>query len=381
MSRPNLTAVAADSLTSTARTATHATPFLLMDLDIVVRQLERFRSLLPGVTVHYAMKCNPDPRLLERLMAAGASFEIASLTELQTLSTIGAPVRDVIFSNPVKAPEHMRGAFEAGVRRFAFDSVTELEKLARHAPGSSVYVRLRTLDINSVVPSEGKFGVDPEHAAELMLHARALDLIPLGIGFHVGSQMLDPYSWTVAIMQTADLMRRLDVIGIHIDMLDLGGGFPACYEHETPDLSAITDAIQIALAEHLPYPVPNIVIEPGRGLVADAGLMVATIIGTATRAGKQWVHLDIGAFNGMMESLETRNELRYPMTDSKSSPQLASYHVTGPTCDSQDTLLFDVNLSKGLSPGDRIYIHTAGAYTTSYASTFNGFDLPRTYCM
>jgi ornithine decarboxylase len=379
MSAPGTTDVVASALAAAARTATYPTPYLLMDLDVVVANIDRFGRLLPNVDVHYAMKCNPDPRLLECVKAAGSSFEIAGLAELQSLMKIDVPAAEVIFSNPVKMADHIRLAFEAGVRRFAFDSIDELDKLARYAPGSSVYVRLRTLDINSVVPSEGKFGVDAVHAAELMQHARDLGLVPVGIGFHVGSQMLDPSSWTIAIMQSAALMRTLTNVGIQIEFLDLGGGFPARYETTSPNLSAVADAITAALTEYLPYPVTTIVIEPGRGLVADAGIMVATIIGTATRGATNWLHLDVGAFNGMMESLETGNQLRYPVTDSKSSPITKPYHLTGPTCDSQDTLLLDVDLSEDLATGDRIYIHTAGAYTTCYASTFNGFDLPQTH--
>ncbi|MBV9592243.1 MAG: type III PLP-dependent enzyme [Actinobacteria bacterium] len=369
------------SLLSAARSAEHATPFLVMDLAAVDEQIRQFRELLPNVFIHYAMKCNPEPRVLQQVVASGATFEIASLAELRTLLHAGIPVDDVIFSNPVKIAEHIDGAYAAGVRTFAFDSLAELDKLACHAPGAQVYVRLRTLDINSVVPSEGKFGVDLDEAVELMVRARSLGLVPSGIGFHVGSQMMDPYSWTVAIIQSATLMRRLEREGIRITMLDLGGGFPARYEGETPHLAAIADAIRTALADDLPYPVDRIVIEPGRGLVADAGIMVATVIGTAVRAGTSWLHLDVGAFNGMMESLETRNTLRFPMTDSKSSPGTRSWHVTGPTCDSQDTLLLDVDLSADLVPGDRVFIHTAGAYTTCYASTFNGFDRPQTYCL
>jgi ornithine decarboxylase len=379
MSAPSTKDVVVSELAAAARTATYATPYLLMDLDVVVANIERFGRLLPNVDVHYAMKCNPDARLLECVKSAGASFEIAGLAELQSLMKIGVPAAEVIFSNPVKMADHIRLAFEAGVHRFAFDSIDELDKLARYAPGSSVYVRLRTLEINSVVSSEGKFGVDSAHAAQLMQHARDLDLVPVGIGFHVGSQMLDPSSWTIAIMQSAALMRKLTEVGIQIEFLDLGGGFPARYEAASPNLNAVTDAITAALDEHLPYPVKTIVIEPGRGLVADAGIMVATIIGTATRGTSNWLHLDVGAFNGMMESLETGNQLRYPVTDSKSSPYTKPYHLTGPTCDSQDTLLFDVDLSEDLTTGDRIYIHTAGAYTTCYASTFNGFDLPQTH--
>jgi ornithine decarboxylase len=373
--------VTESALSAAARTASYPTPFLVMDLDVVIGNIERFRRLLPDVRIHYAMKCNPDPCLLACVQAAGASFEIASLAELDTLLKLGVAADEIIFSNPVKMAEHIRRAFDSGVRRFAFDSTDELQKLAHHAPGASVYVRLRTLDINSVVPSEGKFGVDPPQAANLLEHARSLGLVPFGIGFHVGSQMLDPNSWTAAIMQSAALMRRLDAVGIRIQMLDIGGGFPANYEDARPDLGSISDAITTALADHLPYPVAEIVMEPGRGLVADAGIMVANIIGTATRGGTRWLHLDIGAFNGMMEALETGNALRYPMTDSKSSQRTTTYHVTGPTCDSQDTLLFDVELSDDLCTGDSVYIHSTGAYTTCYASTFNGFDRPTTYCI
>jgi ornithine decarboxylase len=366
-------------LARAARAATHATPFLLMDLDIVAAQIARFHSLLPTVAVHYAMKCNSDPQLCARVKAAGGSFEIAGLAELRSLLSLGVPANEIIFSNPVKKTDHIQAAFDAGVQRFAFDSVDELHKLATFAPGCSVYVRLRTLDINSVVPSEGKFGVDQAHAAQLMQQAQALGLVPYGIGFHVGSQMLDPDSWTVAIMQSAALMRSLDGVGIRIQMLDIGGGFPAHYETSTPELTAYTSAITDALRTYLPYPVASIVMEPGRGLVADAGIMVATVIGTAMRGGTRWLHLDVGAFNGMMESLETQNSLRYPVTDSKASPLRATYTLTGPSCDSQDTLLIDVELSDDLATGDRVFIHTAGAYTTCYASTFNGFDLPQTY--
>jgi hypothetical protein len=117
------------------------------------------------------------------------------------------------------------------------------------------------------------------------------------------------------------------------------------------------------------------VAEPGRAFVAEAGTLAATVIGTAERAGRRWVHLDVGAFNGLMESLETGNRLRFPVRDSlDAGPEPA--HLTGPTCDSQDTILFDVPLSRGLAAGDLVFLESAGAYTTVYASSFNGFDVP-----
>jgi ornithine decarboxylase len=364
-----------------ARAADYPTPFLLMDPDAIGARIEQFQALLPDIDVHYAMKCNPDPQVVEHVRSAGGSFEIAGLAELRVLLRLGVAADEIIFSNPVKMATHIRAAFEAGVRWFAFDSADELAKLAQHAPGSSVYVRLRTPSLDSLVPSEGKFGVDPEPAVELMLQAAALGLVPAGIGFHVGSQMLDPAAWTSAIASSGELMRTLAGHGIVLDLLDLGGGFPARYADAAPDLAPFAAAITTALAEHLPYAVGKIAIEPGRALVAEAGVMVATIIGTATRGQTRWLHLDVGAFNGMMEALETQNALRFPVTDSGCSSRRARYNLTGPSCDSQDTILFDVELSDDLGCGDRLYLHTAGAYTTCYASNFNGFDIPRTYCL
>lgn len=375
------TEVDAQRLARAARAADYPTPFLLMDPDRIGERIAEFHALLPGVDVHYAMKCNPDPQVVEHVRSAGGSFEIAGLAELRILLRLGVAAEEIIFSNPVKLPTHIRAAFEAGVRWFAFDSADELGKLAQQAPGSSVYVRLRTPSLDSLVPSEGKFGVDPEPAVELMIQAAALGLVPAGIGFHVGSQMLDPAAWATAITASGQLMRTLAGHGIVLELLDLGGGFPARYSDANPDLAPFAATINAALAEQLPYRVGKIAIEPGRALVAEAGVMVATVIGTAVRGRTRWLHLDVGAFNGMMEALETQNALRFPVSDSGRSAGRARYNLTGPSCDSQDTILFDVELGDDLSCGDRVFLHTAGAYTTCYASNFNGFDIPRTYCL
>jgi len=104
------------------------------------------------------------------------------------------------------------------------------------------------------------------------------------------------------------------------------------------------------------------------------------VIGVAERRGQRWVHLDVGAFNGLMEALETGNQLRFPVSDSRRSARRRPAHLTGPTCDSQDTILYDVPMSADLAVGDRVYLHSAGAYTTAYASHFNGFDPPAVHC-
>lgn len=347
---------------------------LIMDLDRVDEAYRTLTGALPGIEVHYAVKCNPCPPVLTRLRALGSGFEVASATELDELRAIGVDPAEVLYSNPVKPVEHIARAYAVGVRRFAFDSDSELDKLAAAAPGCAVYVRLAANAVDSEVPSEGKFGVDPAVAVELLLRARDRELKPYGIAFHVGSQMTRPGAWRAPLAEVGEVMAKLAAGGVYLEMVDVGGGFPARYDVAPPPLSEYGSVIRAGL-DALPYPV-RAVAEPGRALVATAGMLVATVIGTAVRRGRRWVHLDVGAFNGLMESLETANQLRFPVRDSLAAPARESCHLTGPTCDSQDTILFDVELSAELSPGDRVYIGSAGAYTTVYASSFNGFEIP-----
>ncbi len=354
------------------------TPYLLLDLPTVTTAYQALRAALPGVTPYYAIKSNPDSQLTSHIASLGGLFEIASATEMDALRDIGVEPSELLFTNPVKMPSHIRRAHEAGVWRYSFDSLTELHKIATDAPGAAVFARMKAPAYDSAVPSEGKFGVESEVAVELMQEAVKLGLKPYGISFHVGSQMESPKPWEVAIKEAGRLMSLLKEHGITIEMVDIGGGFPAFYGEKLPSIGEYGASISKALADYLPYPA-KFTAEPGRYLVADAGVMVSTIIGVAQRGNKTWLHLDVGAFNGMMEALETQNTLRFPVSDSLQSGDTQPYNLTGPSCDSQDSILFDVMLSKGLKIGDRVFIHTAGAYTTCYASTFNGFDIPETF--
>jgi ornithine decarboxylase len=350
-----------------------------MDLDMVADAYRAITAALPDLTVHYAMKCNPHPAVLARLHAVGSNFEVASAPELDPLLSVGVDPAQVLFSNPVKPVSHIDRAYTAGVRLFAFDSLDELTKLRDAAPGSDVIVRLAAHHARSDVPSEGKFGVDAEAAVALLLAARDHGLYPHGVAFHVGSQMLSPHAWRAPLEAVGQVMDKLSAENVVLRMVDLGGGFPARYGTRPLPLSEYATVIDAGLAA-LPYPV-HAVIEPGRAVVAEAGTLTATVIGTAVRGGQRWIHLDVGAFNGLMESLETNNRLRFPVSDSRRNPVRDRFHLTGPTCDSQDTILLDVELSADLATGDRVYIGSTGSYTTVYASTFNGFDIPTVRCV
>ncbi len=355
------------------------TPYLELDLARIGGQLVAMQAAMPEVAVHYAMKCNPEPAVLAMLAARGCGFEIASTAELRALVDVGVDPAELLYSNPVKPVGHIAEAHRAGVRRFAADSFDELAKLARHAPGAEVYARVDVSNDGSIVPLAGKYGCTPAEAVSLLRQAGGLGLVPYGLTFHVGSQAVDPQAWRVAIATCAGIMTALAAEGVRLQLLDLGGGYPVPYDEPVTSIEEIGAVVRAAVLG-LPYEVA-LAAEPGRFLTAEAGTMTATVIGRACRRGKDWLHLDVGAFGGLMEALETDRGLHYPIScehGHATRQRLTAMSVTGPTCDSEDTVLIDAPVCADLVTGDRIRIGCTGAYTTAYASTFNGFAAPST---
>jgi ornithine decarboxylase len=360
---------------------TYDTPFFLFDLDQVATNYHEIKGALKGAKIFYALKCNSDPEIVRVLRKEGSQFEIASFQELQQLTDLGVPPGEVIYSNPVKPWQHVQQAAQAGVTHFSFDSFAELKKIAKFAPGANVYARLIVNDFSSRFPLSRKFGVPPGEVVGLMRRARRLKLNPMGLTFHVGSQQTQPSAWESAIRVCGSLMSELAQHDIKLQMLNIGGGFPAQYDQYVPPLARIARAINLAVKRHLPYPV-EIWAEPGRYIAANAGLAAASIIAREERAGETWLYADLGAFNGMMEALEVPGGLPYPCFSSRRGSTARDPHlftVTGPTCDACDALYYGVPLNENVTEGDRLYIAYAGAYTLGYASTFNGFPVPSTY--
>jgi ornithine decarboxylase len=370
-------------------TLTHPTPFLICDGATVERRYEDLTDLLPQVRLFYAVKSNPMQAVVDTLANLGCGFEIASIYELDTVTAAGIDPADVLFSNTVKPAPHIAEAYEAGLYRFAFDSEGELRKLAETAPGCSVYVRLRVEDGHSLFPLSRKFGTSADDAVRLLGLARTLGLVPYGITFHVGSQCTDPEAWERAIDRCGAVMGELAGQGIRLEMLDLGGGIPARYVAAVPSLPDIAGAIERGL-RRLPYTPAVIAAEPGRSLVAESGVMAATVIGLENRDDERWAYLDVGGYNGMMEAVQTGGRWPFPILTSPGPGSVAGRGdwrelaagasvrttVTGPSCDSSDTMFYGVPLPAALAAGDRLYIGSAGAYTLSYASSFNGFPPP-----
>ena len=354
------------------------TPFLACDTSVLAAQYRQLSRSLPGVEIHYAVKCNPAPEVLAALAAQGCSFEVASIRELAMVEATGTSPADVLFSNPVKPPAAVAEAHARGLHRFAFDSESEVRKIAHHAPGASVYVRLSVDDSNSLFPLSRKFGASLDEAHRLLLLARTLGLVPYGVTFHVGSQCTDPGAWPRALRRCGALMAALARDGITLDMVDLGGGFPVRYTDATPTIGVIASGIRTALAQ-LPTRPSLVVAEPGRFLTAACGTMVATVIGIADRVDGRWAYLDVGGYNGLMEAVQTGGRWRLPLDTSRPCTDDAlrvPFTVTGPTCDASDTMFYGALLPADLEVGDRLYIGMAGAYSVSYASSFNGFPPP-----
>ena len=347
------------------------TPFLGMDRTVLERKAREFRDRNGRCPSFYAVKANPDPAVVGVIAECGLGLEISSEDELAVLTHLGVDPARIISSNPIKTPGFIEAMVRLGRREFVFDSTTEAEKLARLAPGSDVTVRLTVDNLESSWPLADKFGVGVDDAADLLLSAPGLGLNPTGITFHVGSQCLGLASWRAALERSAELWHRVDAAGVSLRSLNIGGGSPAHHDEGIPTVRETFDLVYSLVSELFP-PGVELRAEPGRGLVADAGVLVSSVIGKATREGEDWLYLDVGVFNGLMEAV---GGIRYSFgTISPGGPE-KRWTVGGPSCDSFDVVAKDVVLPEP-DVGDRVLIYPAGAYTTAYASRFNGTSVP-----
>ncbi|MDQ5972246.1 MAG: Type PLP-dependent enzyme [Patescibacteria group bacterium] len=358
----------------------HKTPFMVTDLAIVHENAKVITEALPRVGIYYAIKSNSDERIIETIDPIVAGYDIASLGEYKHLKNLGVASERMLYSNPVKIPEHIQKTYEGGVRHFAFDSMDEISKLSTYAPGSEVYLRIKVSDYGSRFPLSKKFGVDPLHAVAYMDMAAEKGLKPTGLAFHVGSQSENPHSWAVAFETCGEIIKKLSAVGIDISFINIGGGFPASYTERINSLKQIADIINKSITKHIPDHV-KIVAEPGRFISATSSVIVTSVIGRETRGSSDWLFIDMGVFQGLLEPLEI-DSWRYPIFTNygkKAAAFSKSFVLTGPTCDAYDTLGLDYELPSNLKMGDRLYIGSAGAYTKVYASNFNGFSPPKTY--
>ena len=354
-----------------------ATPCLVLDVDTVEANYRKLLAALPAARIYYAVKANPAAPILDRLAGLGSSFDAASWEEIEACLAAGAAPDSISFGNTVKKESAIKAAFAAGVTMFAFDSEPELKKLARSAPGARVYCRILVENKGAEWPLSRKFGCEAKMARDLMLKAAEWGLDPYGISFHVGSQQTRTDAYEAAIGQAAMIFSDLRDAGVTLRMVNLGGGYPVRYRAEVPGIDDFGAAIMGAMAQHFGNALPEIVIEPGRFMVGDAGVVETEVV-LVSRKGEddpvRWVYLDIGRFGGLAE---TEGEaIRYAFRTPHDGEAEGPVTIAGPTCDSTDTLYEKSNyrLPLSLDSGDRVQLLATGAYVTTYASqAFNGF--------
>ncbi len=354
-----------------------ATPCLVLDVDRVEENFRRISAGLPLARVYYAVKANPAAPILDRLVALGSSFDAAGIEEVELCLAAGAPASRISFGNTIKKSSAISRAFAAGVDMFAFDSAEELDKLAACAPGARVYCRILVENEGADWPLSRKFGTTIANARNLMLRAAELGLDPYGLSFHVGSQQTTTSSYEAAIGKVALLFTDLRDGGMNIRMVNLGGGFPVRYRDEVPEFGAFADAIMGAMVAHFGNALPEMLIEPGRSVVGDAGLILSEVVLVSRKDPAdpvRWVYLDVGRFGGLAE---TEGEaIKYRFTTAHDGGKTGPVAIAGPTCDGADIMYERSNyrLPLALACGDLVQIEATGAYTTTYASQkFNGF--------
>ncbi len=363
------------------------TPYLVVDLDVVENNYRAIRRTLPVATVYYAVKANPAPEVVERLVAAGASFDVASPAEVELVLNAGATPERISFGNTIKKETDIRWAYDYGVRMFAFDSEAELQKLARSAPGSRVFCRILVSCEGADWPLSRKFGCEIDMARDLLIKAKKLGLDPYGVSFHVGSQQTKLDQWDNALAQAAQLFAEVKSAGIELQMVNLGGGLPAHYTDSVSSVGSYSSAIAKALHKHFGSNLPKIITEPGRSLVGDSGILDAEVVLLSKKSysateDARWVYVDVGKFGGLAETLDEAIKYRIEALGRKG--QTGPVILAGPSCDSADILYekFKYQLPLSLKVGDILRFHATGAYTASYSSVgFNGFAPLPTYCI
>ncbi|MDX2484663.1 MAG: type III PLP-dependent enzyme [Pseudodonghicola sp.] len=351
-------------------------PTLVLDVDRVADQFHALKAGLGRARIHYAVKANPAREIVERLVNLGSGFDAASRAEIELCLSLGAHPDHISFGNTVKKPRDIEFAFHAGITLFAADAEEELEKIAEFAPGSRVYIRLIVDASEADWPLSRKFGCARDKAIALMDLAVSLGLHPVGMSFHVGSQTRRAEMWTATLDQVAAVWRAAQEAGHHLDLLNIGGGFPAYYGEEiqgpTPYAARVMELITERFGD-----VAQIMAEPGRGMVAEAGMIAAEVLLVSRKSDSdlhRWVYLDIGKFSGLAETMD--EAIRYQFVTDRDHEPMGACILAGPSCDSADVLYEKrpVELPLGLKSGDRILIRNCGAYTSTYASVgFNGF--------
>lgn len=348
---------------------------LILDIDIVEKNYKNLKKNLNRSEIFYAVKANSDERILKRLISLNSSFDVASIGELELLLRLGAKNNKISFGNTIKKSRDIKAAYNKGIKIFVADEFAEIDKISENAANSKVFVRIEMSDSDSDWPLTKKFGCNIDKAKELLLYIKEKNLKPYGISFHVGSQCYDKYIWKTALLKVHDIFESMREHGIELEFINTGGGMPVKHIREIPKIKEICKVINETIDEYFSsYKNLLIAVEPGRSMVGDAGILVSEVILIADKAKNEWIYLDAGVFHGLMETVQ---DFRYEILIPNRKGKNKRYTLSGPSCDSVDTLYDDIYLADDIEIGDKVFFINAGAYTTGYSTYFNGIEPPK----
>ena len=355
----------------------HGTPLFVIDHAELRKNYALFHKHFPRIQTYYAVKVNSDPAVVETFYKLGGSFDVASMQEFHTVYRFIADLPSqerqdfiwdkIIYANPIKPVETLR-ELDRYKPLVTYDNEEEIKKIAKHAPNAGLALRLRVPNTGSMVELSSKFGALPGEAVQLITRAHDHGLIVEGLSFHVGSQCTNPENYIQALHLSAGIFAEAKSRGFNLQLLDIGGGFPAAYDKSVPKISSLAKKINYEIDRLFPKTV-EILAEPGRFLVASAGSAVSKIIGKAVRSDKLCYYVDDGVYHTYSGIIF--DHCTYRMKSFKSGPtQLCA--VFGPTCDALDTISLAEQLPD-LKMGDYLYSNTIGAYSAASSTHFNGF--------
>ena len=352
------------------------TPYVVVDTDLVAGRYQQLAAALPAARIYYAVKANPAAPVLERLVAEHSAFDVASPVEIDMCLAAGAAPDDISYGNTIKKRRDVAYAASCGVRRFTVDVDTELDKVLDGVPGASICVRLRHECAGADWPLSRKFGCEAADVVRLLVRATEAGS-ETGVSFHVGSQQRDLEAWSDSLEVVADIFDGSRNLGGSPRFVNLGGGFPGTYRERTPGIDAYGTAIRSAITRWFPDGLAEVMVEPGRYLVADAGVLRSEVVLVSRRSPhdtERWVYIDCGKFHGLAETMD--EAIRFRLRTARDADRSGPVVLAGPTCDSVDVLYekSSYELPLTLVEGDHVDVLSAGAYTTTYSSVgFNGF--------
>ncbi len=358
---------------------THGTPLFVIDHNKLRNNYATFKKYLPRVQAYYAVKANPDPAIVKTLFDLGASFDISSMPEFRVVyeNIKDMPEKEryewiwdkIIYANPIKAEETLM-QLDRYKPLLTFDNRDEIFKISKYAPNSGLVLRLRVSNAGAMVELSSKFGAEPEEAVDMILEAEKAGLIVEGLSFHVGSQTTNFENYVQAINLAALIFRQARERGYNkMNLLDIGGGFPAPYDASVRPFSELAKRINAELERLFP-PDIKIIAEPGRFIVATAGTAVSKIIGKAVRHGKLCYYINDGVYSTFSGIIF--DHCQYHFDAFKEGPtQICT--VFGPTCDGLDVISMTEELPVNLERDDLLYSRNIGAYSGATSTSFNGF--------